>query len=190
MAAPERPAAPGAAPEVLRVIDDHSLVGEVATPPEPSGLRVTEELRGLDAAFEAADFLRGEFFAQGDRFDVVLTGSGDPTDRIVARCATGDLAHKQNVAIALALNFVRSLLASASQPPVEEGTHACMACPVEVRDLHACAKNAVTAMEMALSGSGDFSRALRKVGDLKRSAERFQPIVDAHFAAQDRKAGQ
>lgn len=71
-----------------------------------------EALARLDHAFWAADFLRGEFYAQGDRFDVVLTGNGDPGDRVVARCATGDLAGKQNIAIALALNFVRSLLSS------------------------------------------------------------------------------
>ena len=57
----------------------------------------------------------------------------------------------------------------------------CPACPEEVRDLAACAHNAVGAIEAARDGHGGWERAWRKLGELKRSLERFQPIMDAHF---------
>ncbi len=71
-------------------------------------------------------------------------------------------------------------------PAAAPEPHACMACPVEVRDLSACARNAVSAVEMAQAGTGDWSRANRKLADLKASLTRFQPILDAHFAGAPR----
>jgi hypothetical protein len=54
----------------------------------------------------------------------------------------------------------------------------CPACPVEVRDLHACVRNLLGALDR---NEGD--RIPRKIEALRRSSERMQVIVDAHFAA-------
>lgn len=58
----------------------------------------------------------------------------------------------------------------------------CMACPVEVRGLYASAHNAVMAIEMALNGTGDRARAIRKLAELKEQVELFKPIAEAHFS--------
>jgi len=58
----------------------------------------------------------------------------------------------------------------------------CPACPILVRDLHATAHNALNAIDAALRGDGDWSRAKRKIEGLRASVKAFQPTVDAHFA--------
>lgn len=58
----------------------------------------------------------------------------------------------------------------------------CPACPSVVRDLSANAHNTHLAVEAALSGAGDWSRARRKLADLGESLARFQAVLDHHFA--------
>ena len=58
----------------------------------------------------------------------------------------------------------------------------CPACPVEVRNLAACAHNALGAMEAARDGHGGWESAWRELAYLKEVLEQFQPIMDAHFA--------
>lgn len=56
-----------------------------------------------------------------------------------------------------------------------------MACPVEVRSLFAAAHNAWGALDRARHGTEDWDRAWRKLNDLGKQVQAFQPIMDAHF---------
>jgi hypothetical protein len=79
---------------------------------------------------------------------------------------------------------VADVLARFGRPEDLEGApHACMACPLEVRDLYATAHNAAGAVRRAVKGEGEMERALRKLGELEASLARFAPIMAAHFAA-------
>jgi hypothetical protein len=60
--------------------------------------------------------------------------------------------------------------------------HTCSACPQEVRDLYATAHNAVGALDR---GDGA-DRVYRKLAELRASLDRFQSVVDQHFAELDR----
>ncbi len=58
----------------------------------------------------------------------------------------------------------------------------CIWCPVEVRDLHACAFNACLAVEQAFElGAEYYPRAVRKIADLREALNKYQPLADAHF---------
>lgn len=58
----------------------------------------------------------------------------------------------------------------------------CPACPVEVRNLFACAKNLITLVES--DNAERFTcKIAEKVTSLRDAVEMIQPIVDAHFAA-------
>lgn len=64
----------------------------------------------------------------------------------------------------------------------EAPLHDCVWCPVEVRDLFACAHNAAIAVAAAREGAGEWPRAYRKVTELIECLEKCQPDLDAHFA--------
>lgn len=53
--------------------------------------------------------------------------------------------------------------------------HECMCCPVEVRDLFACASNAVI--------NYGTEREIKKMTSLRESVGAFQVLMDKHFAA-------
>lgn len=66
-------------------------------------------------------------------------------------------------------------------PPAPD--HMCAWCPAEVRDLLAYAHNTVGAQAAAYDGTGDWTRARRKVDELAGALERNAPALAAHFAA-------
>ncbi len=75
----------------------------------------------------------------------------------------------------------RRLLSNVSLPPFSG--EACIACPIEVRDLHAVAANVVSEWErQSRSPSPDYGRLTRKMAELTQSVRRFDVIVKAHFA--------
>lgn len=61
--------------------------------------------------------------------------------------------------------------------------HACPWDPVETRALFAAASNAVTALNAALRGHGEWERAWRKLAELQSAVWDAQPGIDAHFDA-------
>ena len=65
-----------------------------------------------------------------------------------------------------------------------EVPHTCMACPVEVRDLHAVLHNLCGAVRRL-----EDDRVPRLLAEAYRSLARFQNVVDAHFAALQREPG-
>jgi hypothetical protein len=54
-------------------------------------------------------------------------------------------------------------------------TNRCIACPMEVRNLFAVAKNVVTSIN-------DMERLGHKLQQLKMAVKNFQPIIDQHFS--------
>lgn len=73
------------------------------------------------------------------------------------------------------LDKIRERLADYIDRTVKSDPHSCMWCPVEVRDLAACAHNAVVN-----SGTG---RGPRKMADLRDALARYQDAMNAHFEA-------
>lgn len=67
------------------------------------------------------------------------------------------------------------------EQPGHEAGHSCPACPVEARDLGAVLHNLIGAIERG--GNVLDERSARKLAGAKSSLARWQPIVDAHFAA-------
>jgi hypothetical protein len=65
----------------------------------------------------------------------------------------------------------------------QETGHDCPACPTDVRNLAATAHNALGALTAARDGVGDWSRAWRKVEELRTALAILQLTSDAHFAA-------
>lgn len=66
-----------------------------------------DKMRELRERLNDAGLGDGEFFVDGDRFDLVFRPGGgnfSSYDKIVARCATGETAYKLPAIIADALN--------------------------------------------------------------------------------------
>lgn len=74
------------------------------------------------------------------------------------------------------MNRERHELASVTDPPFD-GSEPCIACPIEVRDVLACAHNLLGAMD-----GGDAFQIAKKRTDLKLSVARLERIAAAHFA--------
>lgn len=73
------------------------------------------------------------------------------------------------------LDKLRYRIADYVDRTIKPEAHSCMWCPVEVRDMSACAHNAVVNY-----GTG---RGPQKMADLKAALERYQAAIDTHFAA-------
>lgn len=83
----------------------------------------------------------------------------------------------------------RVALSSVERPPFD-GSEPCIYCPMEVRSLHASAHNAVGAFDAAVNGSGSWSRAAKKMAELRRVVEDSTRLADAHFADRMHSHGQ
>lgn len=70
-----------------------------------------------------------------------------------------------------------------TQRMMDETGHSCPACPADVRNLSAVARNAAMALTTAIESGNDWGRARRKLAELNRVLASWRPIVDEHFAA-------
>lgn len=73
------------------------------------------------------------------------------------------------------------LLDAATDTTMSSARHSCMACPVEVRNIGAVLHNLVGQIER--NETVLQPRTVRKLTSAREALARWQPIIDAHFAA-------